>query len=119
MHNYLNNRFAIYLKFFLIKDFCKKIVVGSLTKWESYLYKMNITNSFFYISGYGQRDSRFKTTEQIIKLDYESWVYPLDKLGHMLPLDVKNIVSPDLSEDLTGKTLFYVYKIKLFIISFI
>lgn len=51
---------------------------------------MNITNSFFFISGFGERDSRFKSTEQTIKLDYESWVYPLDKLGHTIPLENTN-----------------------------
>ena len=62
---------------------------------------MNITNSFFFISGYGQRDSRFNNTEQTIKLDYESWVYPLDKLGHMIPSEIKPTETK--TEDSNGK----------------
>lgn len=73
----------------LTLDFCSKIEMGKTTRWESYLYNMNITNSFFFVSAIGERDSRFKSTEQTIKLDYDSWVYPLDKLGHTIPLNSK------------------------------
>lgn len=43
---------------------------------------MNVTNSFFFVSGFGALESRFRETPINVQVDYESWVYPLDKLNH-------------------------------------
>ena len=45
---------------------------------------MNITNSFFYVTGQGSRDSRFKSEKNIFKLGFKSTIIPLDERGEFI-----------------------------------
>ena len=69
--------------------------------------KMNITNSFFFVLGKGQLNSIRNEPNDPIKLHYESWIYPLDKLSLEIP-------DPSKPDDAEGIIRLFICELSFF-----